>query len=360
MTRPAPEKDIAEALAGEVEQAFRDRAALCIRGSGSKDFLGREPAGRKLDVSRHRGVISYEPTELVLTARSGTRLSEIRDVLADQGQMLAFEPPAFGDEATLGGTIAAGLSGPRRPYAGSARDFVLGVTMLNGQGESGRFGGEVIKNVAGYDVSRLMAGAMGTLGVLLDVSLKVLPRPEAERTRVFKLSAAAALEKLTTLGRLPIPLSGAAWMEGRLYVRLSGSASGVSAAERELIGEPLAEKEAAGFWTGLREHRLDFFADDRPLWRLGLPPAAPELGLDGKGLIDWGGGQRWLFSALPAETIRDRAAAAGGHATLFRGGDRREAIFHPLSQAMLALHQRVKAALDPAGIFNPGRLYEGL
>ena len=360
MTGSAPVGDYADALAAEVEQAFRKTEALCIQGCGSKDFLGREPAGRPLGVSRHRGVVSYEPTELVLTARCGTRLSEIENLLAEQGQMLAFEPPGFGGEATLGGTIAAGLAGPRRPYAGSARDFVLGVRLINGRGETGRFGGEVIKNVAGYDVSRLMAGAMGTLGVLLDVSLKVLPRPAAERTRVFELPAGAAVEKLASLGRLPMPLSGGAWLDGLLYVRLSGSASGVAAAEDELAGESLAEDEATAFWTGLRDHRLAFFTDDRPLWRLGLPPATAVLDIDGHELIDWGGGQRWLRTALPAEQIRQTAAAAGGHAMLFRGGDRRGSVFHPLSPSMMALHRRVKAALDPAGIFNPGRLYEGL
>ena len=352
--------DASEALTGAVAEAAETGTALHIRGSGSKDFLGRQGSGTLLDVSLHRGVLSYEPSELVLTARAGTPLADIETLLAGHGQMLAFEPPAFGPGASLAGTIASGLSGPRRPYAGSARDFVLGVRVLNGRGQVCRFGGEVMKNVAGYDLSRLMAGAMGTLGVLLDISLKVLPSPVRNVTQVYELNEVEAVRRLSELGLAPLPLSAGAWLDGCLYVRFSGSDSGVGAAVSGAGGETLEAAAAARFWADLREHRLDFFAGAGPLWRISVPPASPPLGLSGPMLLDWGGAQRWVRTGEPAETVRQAAAAAGGHGTLFRGGDRSGAVFHPLPPALRALHRRVKASLDPAGIFNPGRLYEGL
>jgi glycolate oxidase FAD binding subunit len=352
--------DAADALTAAVSEAAGTGAALHIRGSGSKDFLGRQACGTPLDVSSHRGVLSYEPSELVLTARGGTLLTEIQALLTEHGQMLAFEPPAFGPGATLAGTVASGLSGPRRPYAGSARDFVLGVRVLNGRGQVCRFGGEVMKNVAGYDLSRLMAGAMGTLGVLLDISLKVLPKPVSNVTQTYEMKALDAIDRVSNLGGKPLPLSAATWLGGRLYVRYSGSETGVAAAVRDTGGETLDPEQATRFWDDLREHRLEFFAGDEPLWRISVPPASPPLRLSGPELLDWGGAQRWLRTGDSMETVREAAAVAGGHATLFRGGDRSGPVFHPLTPGMGALHRRVKASLDPAGIFNPGRLYEGL
>jgi glycolate oxidase FAD binding subunit len=217
-----------------------------------------------------------------------------------------------------------------------------------------------MKNVAGYDLSRLMAGAMGTLGVLLDISLKVLPKQVKNITQVYDLEYVDAVRYVSQLGRAPLPLSGAAWLDGRLYLRLSGSESGVTTAVRAAGGETLEGTAAARFWADLREHRLDFFAGTGPLWRISVPPASPPLGLSGAELLDWGGAQRWVRGEAPEAAVRQAAAAAGGHATLFRGGDRSGSVFHPLAPALRALHQRIKASLDPAGIFNPGRLYEGL
>jgi glycolate oxidase FAD binding subunit len=263
--------------------------------------------------------------------------------------MLGFEPPHFGPAATLGGTLACGLSGPRRPYAGSARDFVLGATIVNGAGEVLEFGGQVMKNVAGYDLSRLMVGAFGTLGVLLEVSLKVLPRPARELTLAFELGAAEALRRMNDWAGRPLPLSAAGHLDGRLYLRLSGSEQGVAAARAKLGGEPVNDGDT--FWRALREHELDFFAAWTPLWRLSLPPAAPPLDLSGRQLIDWGGAQRWLASDAPATTIQAAAAAAGGYATPFRHGPGALSAFTGLDPTLRALHARLQRAFDPRGVF---------
>ncbi len=343
-------------LQATVQNALEQKAPIQIQGSGSKSFYGRSCRGQPLSLAGQRGDISYEPTELVITACAGTPLAEIEAILAEQGQMLAFEPPHFGPNATLGGTIACGLSGPRRPYAGAARDFVLGVQCLNGKGEILRFGGQVMKNVAGYDVSRLMCGALGTLGMLLEISLKVLPRPETEITLSFETEAAQALERMNTLAAEPLPLSAACFTGEQLYLRLSGTGAGVTAARRELGGEALDHGER--FWEDLREQRLDFFAGDAPLWRLSVPPATEPLALLGDWLLDWGGAQRWLCAQeTDAAEIRRAAATVGGHGMLFRGGDRTGEVFHPLPPALMALHRRLKHAFDPQGIFNPGRMY---
>jgi glycolate oxidase FAD binding subunit len=351
----AASQDNSQTLREMVREAAAARTPLRIVGGNSKAFYGRESLGKPLLTTAHRGILSYEPTELVITARSGTPLRAVEAVLAHPGQMLGFEPPYFGTGATLGGTIACGLSGPRRPYAGSARDFVLGVRMLNGQGESLRFGGQVMKNVAGYDLSRLMAGALGTLGVILEVSLKVLPRPAVECTLVQSCPPEAALAALTGYARKPYPLSAAAYAGATLYLRLSGAASAVAAASRQLGGDQLAE--GAAFWHAVREHTHPFFQGDTPLWRLSVPPATPLLPLPGQWLLDWGGAQRWLRSTAPATTIQQAAAAVGGHATLFRGGDRQGPIFQPLEPVVQQLHRQLKQSFDPHRILNPGRLY---
>jgi glycolate oxidase FAD binding subunit len=360
MTVGPPDDDRTEALAEAVRAALAAGEPLEIRGGGTKRFYGEPAAGEPLAVGGHRGVLSYEPSELVLTARAGTPLAEIERLLSEHGQMLACEPPHFGPGATLGGTVACGLSGPRRPWAGAVRDFVLGVRLIDGRAETGRYGGEVMKNVAGYDVSRLVTGALGTLGLLLDVSLKVLPAPERETTRVLELAADRAVELFNALAGRPVPLTAAAWESGLARVRLGGSAAGVAAALAEVGGEDVPPAEAAAWWSDLREQRLAFFAGDAALWRLAVRPARPPLDLPGDWLLDWGGGQRWLRTAAPAETIRAAASGAGGHATAFRGAGPGVAVFHPLPDALMALHRRVKAALDPAGLFNPGRQYAGL
>jgi glycolate oxidase FAD binding subunit len=341
-----------------VRNALAQGAPLDLQGSGSKRFYGREARGAPLALGEHRGIINYEPKELVLTARCGTPLAELEALLAAQGQMLAFEPPHFGDNATLGGTIACGFSGPRRPYAGSARDFVLGVRIINGRGEVLRFGGEVMKNVAGYDVSRLMTGALGTLGLILDVSLKVLPRPEEEITLVQERGPDEAIRIMNEWAALPLPLSAACYDGLHLQVRLSGTPTAVAAAHERIGGESLAD--SAAFWQDLREQRHGFFSSEKPLWRLSLPSHASHLSLSGKQFIDWGGAQRWLIPDADAETVRKAAARLGGHATLFRGGDHSGEVFHPLPEPLSVLHRNLKRSFDPDGIFNPGRLYRDL
>lgn len=346
--------DAAATLQARVAAAHASGTPLRIVGSGSKSFLGTKPSGEQLSVAEHCGILRYEPKELVITARAGTTLSEVEAALAEHNQMLAFEPPHFGPNATLGGTIACNLSGPRRPFAGAARDFVLGVRLINGRGEILRFGGEVMKNVAGYDLSRLMAGAYGTLGVLLDVTLKVLPRPSAAYTLVQQRDAADAILTMNRWAGEPLPLTACAYDGDILYARLEGHDSAVQAAHARLGGEVVEDET---FWTRLREHQLQFFHDHRPLWRVATAPAASPLTVSGKSLVDWGGALRWIKTEAPAEAVRAIARRAGGHATLFRSDAATTPAFEPLTPALRTLHQRIKAAFDPAGILNRGRLY---
>jgi glycolate oxidase FAD binding subunit len=338
-------------------EAFRERvlakAPLRIRGGGSKDFYGQPPRGEPLDTRGHRGIVAYEPTELVITARCGTPLAEVQAALADRRQMLAFEPPSFG-AATIGGVVAAGLSGPRRASAGAVRDFVLGVTLLDGEGHVLTFGGQVMKNVAGFDVSRLVTGALGTLGLILEASLKVLPEPAAEETRRFECPQGRALELMNGWAGRPLPISATCWHEGVLTVRLSGARAAVDAARAALGGDCA---DGTPFWEDLREHRHAFFAGDAPLWRLSVPSIAAPLGLPGGTLIEWGGAQRWVRGEAGGRDPRAAAVAAGGHAILFRGGDKTAGVFQPLSPVLAGIHRDLKRALDPHGVFNPGRLY---
>ena len=346
-----------DAFIEHIRAAHDSNTPLIIQGGGSKDFYGNAHEGEVLSTRKLTGVVDYQPKELVLTARAGTPLTEIEALLAEHKQMLAYEPPHFGGQATLGGSIAAGLSGPRRPYAGAARDFVLGVRTIDGTGQPLRFGGQVIKNVAGYDVSRLMVGALGTLGLLTEVSLKVLPKPAAETTLQFELDEAAAILKMNQWAGQPLPLSATSWHAGLLTVRLSGAASAVHAAQAKLGGEPL--KEATAFWQRLRDHATPFF-DKRPLWRLAVKSTSPPMKLGDAQWIEWGGAVRWLISDLPATTLREAAKTAGGHATLYRGNAPAEGVFAPLAPALATLHHGLKQRFDPKGIFNRGRLYPEL
>ncbi|MEO8342733.1 MAG: glycolate oxidase subunit GlcE [Gallionella sp.] len=378
----------------QVLASFQKTTPLHICGSGSKSFLGRktttEPFGlslskpvlsttisihpstssgrtdfeehpqrsiKTIDVRSHRGIVEYDPRELVLTARSGTTLKEIEAALAEANQMLAFEPPHFGEDATLGGTIACALSGPRRPYSGSARDFVLGCQLLNGRGEIMRFGGQVIKNVAGYDVSRLMTGAHGTLGILLEISLKVLPRPAASITVARECSPEEAIASMSALLNKPLPVDGACYHGDHCYMRISGSAQAVKEACTKIPGDVMADAEK--FWHALREHELPFFrhANKATLYRIMVKPATPPLHIAGSWLLDWGGAQRWLYSSEDIAAIRHRVELAGGHVTVFRGGNQDDPIFQPLPAALLTIHQRLKASFDPQNIFNRGRMY---
>ncbi|MDQ6681605.1 MAG: glycolate oxidase subunit GlcE [Pseudomonadota bacterium] len=362
-----PSEPALQNLIDRVERARRDAAPLCIRGGGTKDFYGEAPKGDVLDTRALTGTPSYEPTELVVTTRCGTPLAELEALLAEHGQCLPFEPPHYGPGATVGGMVSAALAGPSRARAGSVRDHVLGATLLNGKAEVLSFGGQVIKNVAGYDVSRLLVGALGTLGVVLEVSLKVLPMARANATLRFDFEQAEALAQLHEWGGLPLPLDASAWWAGNLLVRLSGAESAVTSAAMRLGGEAVDGEAAAPFWKGLREHTDDFFArgeraveSGAALWRLGLPQTAPALQLEGDTLVEWHGAQRWLVTALPAHEVRTAAAAAGGHATLFRARDKSAGAFMPLVPPLDRIHRELKKAFDPAGIFNPGRLYPGL
>ena len=352
-------------IADRVRAAAKGDGGLRLRGGGTKDFYGGPLSGEVLDLREYAGVVTYEPTELVITARCGTPLAELEAVLAAQKQMLPFEPPHFGAGATLGGCVAAGLAGPRRAanglYYGSVRDYVLGCTLMDGRGEALRFGGQVMKNVAGYDVSRLAAGSMGTLGAILEVSLKVLPVPVARATLRFAMDEAEAIARLNEWGGRPMPISASAWHGGELAVRLEGAQAAVDACCAKLGGARADESEAARYWQELREHADPFFAAPGPLWRVSVPSTAAPIALDGRQpiahLIEWGGAQRWWKTAAEAGAVRAAAKAAGGHATLFRGGDRAAGVFTPLDPVLARLHRNVKAVFDPAGIFNRGRLY---
>jgi glycolate oxidase FAD binding subunit len=340
----------------EFRSRILERKPLRLRGGGSKDFYGGALSGEILDTRGHSGIVGYEPTELVITARAGTPLAEIESALATRRQVLACEPPHFG-AATIGGAVAAGLSGPRRATAGSVRDFVLGVKLMDGEGRELNFGGQVMKNVAGFDVSRLIAGSLGTLGLILEVSIKVLPQPMAEATVRLEMLQDKALEAMNRWAGQPVPLAATCWQEGVLTLRLSGAQSAVAAACDKLGGERMAESAAASFWTALREQTEAFFAGDAPLWRLSLPSVTPPLDLPGPALIEWGGAQRWVRGSLDAAMLRETAARAGGHATLFRRGDKTGGVFAPLTPGLMEVHRRLKQSFDPYGVFNPGRLY---
>jgi glycolate oxidase FAD binding subunit len=349
--------NILHSFSERILHAANSGTALHLRGGATKDWYGRSPQGDEFDLRAYRGIVAYDPTELVITARCGTLLSELEAALAEHRQMLAFEPPHFATGSTIGGVVAAGLSGPRRQAVGAVRDFVLGTALMDGKGKVLQFGGQVMKNVAGYDVSRLLAGSLGTLGVILEVSLKVLPRPVAEASLRFSLSERQAITQLNEWGGRPLPISASCWQDGVLSLRLSGAQAAVDAACKKLGGETLPDQNA--FWRVLRDQQAPFFAtnDEQPLWRLSLPSVTPPLELSGAQLMEWGGTQRWLRTSERADAIRSVVEKAGGHATLFRGGDKSGGVFHPLAPAVAAIHRNLKQAFDPAGIFNPGRMY---
>jgi glycolate oxidase FAD binding subunit len=349
-----------EALQERIREAAGRGTALRLRGGGSKDFYGNAPRGEILDTRAYSGVVDYEPTELVVTARCGTSLLELEETLREKGQFLPFEPPHFGASATLGGCVAAGLSGPRRASSGAVRDFLLGTKLIDGRGNVLAFGGQVMKNVAGYDVSRLLAGSLGTLGLIAEASIKVLPRPPAEATVRLRLSEERALDALNRWAGQPLPLSASAWHDGELGVRLSGSQAGVRAAASQIGGDAVPESQAAAFWQGVREQSDPFFAGAEPLWRVAVPPATPPLRLPGRQMVEWGGGVRWLKSDADTQVVREAAQRARGHATLFRAERRSGEAFSPLDPLQMRLHRELKAAFDPAGILNPGRLYAQL
>ena len=354
-------------LTARVMEAGSDKRALDIRGGQTKTFYGGTPRGEILDVRELQGISSYEPSELVITALAGTPLSELEAALAERGQCLPFEPPRFGAGGTVGGMVAAGLAGPARATAGPVRDFVLGVTLLNGVGETLTFGGQVMKNVAGYDVSRLLCGSMGILGIICEVSLKVTPVAPACTTLRFDLGQAAALKQLNRWAAQPVPVSATSWFQGQLYVRLAGARAAVDGMRRRLGGTEIDPQTASTWWSDIRDHRHDYFRMTHTqlecgecVWRLSVTDTAAAIPLAGDQFIEWGGAQRWLRSTAPAGEVRAAAAQAGGHATLLRAADKSPGVFTALPGPAMAIHRRLKHSFDPSGIFNPGRLYADL
>ncbi len=351
-----PDINIEDELRTQVSVVASGGGEIEIIGGGSKRFYGEQIEALPIDVSGHSGIIDYDPAELVITLRAGCKLHEVEQVLAAQRQMFGFEPPEFGPDATIGGVVASGLAGPRRAYAGGVRDFVLGVKILDGRGEILQFGGRVIKNVAGFDVSRTIVGSLGTLGIILEVSIRVVPTPEVERTLVFEHDKADDhIDWINRLGGEPYPLSASCWHRGQSRIRLSGSEKGVNQAQQQLGGD-----RADDDWEALAELKLDFFDPALPLTRVALPPATADLLGDLPQLIEWGGARRWICAELDIEELRGRLQTAGGSACAFRGHAAGVPVFQPLTRAMLKLQRNLKSSFDPAGIFNPGKIYPGL
>lgn len=348
-------------LREQILQAAASQTPLTIQGGNTKSFYGEQvQTATVLDTTAYSGIVEYDAPELVITARCGTPLKDIEAALAEKGQMLAFEPPHFGDKATLGGCVASALSGPRRAHAGAVRDFILGTKLLNGKGEHLEFGGQVMKNVAGYDVSRLLTGSMGTLGVITEVSLKVLPKPVSTATVSFELDADAALKQLNTWMGKPLPLSASLWQDGRLFVRFSGARAAVDYALQTLGGERLDAYRATLLWDDVREQQLPFFAkrpESHTLWRIALPDTTPFIDFGGEQIMEWGGGLRWVITQTDAHTIRELAERHGGNATVFKGHQVGVPVFTPATAAHLAIQKRLKDAFDPSHLFNIGRLY---
>ena len=353
-------ENVLQTFKERIATATANKSPLRIKGNGTKDWYGQSLQGEVLDTTAYSGIIAYDPTELVITARAGTSLREIGKALSEKNQMLAFEPPRFDGLATIGGIVASGLSGPRRQAVGAVRDFVLGAVLMDGKADVLHFGGQVMKNVAGYDVSRLLTGSMGTLGLILEVSIKVLPRPVAQQSLQFAMTQEQALHQLNVWGGQPLPLSASCWHNGLLAIRLSGAQAAVDAAIKKMGGDALPEPEK--FWDRLREQEHAFFDGvmqdkEHGLWRLSVPSIAPVLNMQGEQCIEWGGAQRWLKTTESVSAVRAAAEQAGGHATLFKGGDKSVGVFHPLQPAVERIHRNLKNAFDPAGIFNPGRMF---
>jgi len=349
--------DHSNQLQQQVKQACENKIPLRIEAGNSKSFYGNPVKGEVIDVRPHQGIISYEPSELVIKAKAGTALAEIEAELKQHQQQFSFEPPHFGTNATLGGTVACGLSGPARPFRGSLRDHVLGCTVLTGKGDILHVGGEVMKNVAGYDVSRLMAGNLGTLGILLDISIRVAPLDNSEMTLQFDCSPTEAIQKCNAWSAQALSFSAACYLDDVLYIRLSGSQAAINAAQAKLGG---IETDGAVFWKDLREHQLPFFKTNTPLWRTSIAANTEALPIEGKHIIDWAGAQRWITSSETETEIRNIVEQFGGHATLFRKGENIEETFHPLTGKLKQLHLNIKQVFDPFGILNFGRMYSDI
>lgn len=335
---------------------------LRIRGNGSKHWYGNAGHFEFLDVAAYAGIINYDPAELVITAACGTPLNEIDQALAERHQQLGFEPPDFDQQASIGGAVAAGLSGPGRMSGGALKDSLLGAVVMNGEGQILKFGGQVMKNVAGYDVARLMSGSMGTLGIILQVSLKVMPRPVSSSTLVLRCDERQALAMFDELRPKTLPITASVWHAGKCYLRLSGAAAAVKLAQDHIAGELMPAEEAEAFWKRLRDQTHEFFqhSNEQTLWRLSLPAETPPMHLSESTLLEWQGQQRWLFSAEPAEKIRTAAASAGGHATAFRNPPEGHEVFSAPGPVQLNIQRRLKRSFDPNAVFDGSRLYRQL
>lgn len=355
------DNDVSIALQNQVQDAISKKLPLYIHGGNSKLFYGNKVDAAPLDVSKHTGVVSYEPTELCITVRSGTRLTDIEKILADKQQILPFEPPQYSPDATIGGAIAAGISGPRRAYTGSVRDAILGVKIINGNGEIVNFGGQVMKNVAGYDLSRLMVRSQGTLGVILEASIRLLPKPVKDITLSFEAAQDEALKFFRESRIKQLPITASTWFNDQVYLRLSGSESSLERNQQKLETE-FSATISDDIWDEIRDHNHHFFGrKDKPLWRLSLPPATPQISkIDDNQLIEWGGAQRWVNSNAPTNIIQNIASSNGGYATLFSGDLPDTPCFPVLEGPLLQLHKQLKNKMDPHGIFNPNRIYTGL
>ncbi|MDE2423560.1 MAG: glycolate oxidase subunit GlcE [Betaproteobacteria bacterium] len=341
-----------EEISGFIKDCAERQRTIGIKGSSSKAFWVAPVADEALVMTHYQGIIDYEPSELVMTVKAGTSLLEVMNTLDKEGQVLPFEPPVFNHAGTIGGMVASGLSGPRRAYAGSLRDYVLGVRLIDGLGQDLHFGGRVIKNVAGFDVSRLMAGALGSLGVISEVSLKVMPKPQYEKTISLTMSESQAIHTMNELASKPYPLSATSYAQGELRIRLSGAEVAVKSAHAEIGGELLEDAEP--WWQSIRNQSASCFDSQKPLWRLSVKSTAKPLGLSGQCLIEWGGALRWINSEHTPSQIFKVAEEARGHAQLFRKGNPNKPLSSPLSAALIPIHQRLKNNFDPKGIFNPG------
>ncbi|MEX2366043.1 MAG: glycolate oxidase subunit GlcE [Pseudohongiellaceae bacterium] len=352
-------------LQEQIQQAHAEKTPLVIKGNSSKSFYGYPVNGTRLNTAIHSGIIAHEPEELILTARAGTTLEEIEQTLAAHRQILACEAPRFGN-ATFGGMIAAGLSGPGRVFYGSIADHILGCSIINGRGELLRFGGKVMKNVAGYDISRLMCGSMGCLGLIVEATVRIAPAPQAERTFRFTLQQNQVAAFINNLQASAYPVTASCHDQELLYVRFSGTTKQIGQLHRNLHQDfafiEHAEDSDSSFWQHMRDQELDFFQSRQNIWRLSLPPAAPATQLPGATLIEWNGALRWLKSDAPAEDVFRQAAALNGSACLFRTQHRRRqtSLFQPLPAALMQWHRELKRALDPELIFNRGRMYQDL
>lgn len=347
---------IEDELCAQVSEAASQGGRLQIVGGASRQFYGESSEGKPIEVSSHTGIIDYDPAELVISLRAGCKVREVEALLAEHGQMFAFEPPSYNEKATIGGMVASGLAGPRRAFSGSIRDFVLGVKLINGRGEVLQFGGRVIKNVAGFDLSRVMVGALGTLGLILEVSIRLVPVSETEITLIFEHgSADEHIRWINELGSEPLPVTASQWYDGKSYLRLTGSKQGVEHARTRLGGD-----EIAPCWDALARQDSGFFEQGQALSRISLPPATPDLALDRPCLLEWGGAQRWLCGDVDINKLRQQLQALGGTLCAFRDHAAGVPVFHPLPAAMLQLQRNIKSRFDPDGVFNPGKMYPGI